>query len=278
MSPCRRARRDLTPFVLVLVAGAVVLFLLVGGLASVGRSSGAYHTVIDESFGAQARVLVAQSNSVGTELDRDFAEMSTFDRPELSQALDAVVFGAGLGGVGRDPTLRFGDRGAGGGELHRGDDEPRLGCRPVAFDDRRLARPDPERSRRIGHRTLAVPPAGDECRRGGHERHRGRTPPHRGRPVLRPGPPGVPGRPRWLDPAQVGVGQRPVAVGGRGGADHGQPAVVVARAFARRRRPTGGGRPDPARPSRRRRPWPANPRRRRWLPGSPRSRRPAACR
>ena len=92
MSP--RPRRDLTSFVLVLVAGAVVLFLLVGGLASVGRSSGAYHTTIDESFGAQARVLVAQSNSVGAALDRDFADMSTFDRPELSQALDAVVFGA----------------------------------------------------------------------------------------------------------------------------------------------------------------------------------------
>jgi hypothetical protein len=92
MSP--RPRRDLTPFVLVLVAGAVVLFLLVGGLASVGRSSGAYHTAIDESFGAQARVLVAQSNSVGAQLERDFADISTFDRPQLSQALDAVVFGA----------------------------------------------------------------------------------------------------------------------------------------------------------------------------------------
>jgi hypothetical protein len=92
MSP--RPRRDLTPFVVVLVASAVALFLLVGGLASVGRSSGPYHATVDESFGAEARVLIDQSNSVGAELTRDVADMSTFDRPELSEALDTLVSGA----------------------------------------------------------------------------------------------------------------------------------------------------------------------------------------
>jgi len=93
MSP--RPRRDLTPFVVVLAASAVVLFLLVGGLASVGRSSGPYHATIDESFGAQAQVLVAESNSVGAQLRRDVSDMPSFDRAGLSQALDAVVADAG---------------------------------------------------------------------------------------------------------------------------------------------------------------------------------------
>jgi hypothetical protein len=91
MSPV--PRRDLTPFVVVLVVTAVVLFLLVGGLASVGRSSGPYRTSIDQSFGAQARVLVAQSNTVGESL-RDILLGSNgvlSSRLELSQALDAVV-------------------------------------------------------------------------------------------------------------------------------------------------------------------------------------------
>jgi hypothetical protein len=94
MSPV--PRRDLTPFVVALVAAAVVLFLLVGGLASVGRSSGPYRATINESFGAEARVLIAQSNSVGASLrailvgsNGDFSS-----RVELSQSLDAVVAGA----------------------------------------------------------------------------------------------------------------------------------------------------------------------------------------
>jgi hypothetical protein len=89
MSP--RPRRDLTPFVVVLLAAAVVLFLVVGGFASIGRSSGPFHASIDQSFGVQARVLVAQSNSVGAELRTDVDEMPTFDRPELAQALNSVV-------------------------------------------------------------------------------------------------------------------------------------------------------------------------------------------
>src|ERR1700728_628922 len=89
MSP--RPRRDLTPFVLVLVVSAVVLFLLVGGLASVGSSSGPFHATIDQSFGAQARVLIAESNSVGAAVRTDVAGMPSFDRVKLAQALDSVV-------------------------------------------------------------------------------------------------------------------------------------------------------------------------------------------
>jgi hypothetical protein len=94
MSPV--PRRDLTPFVVILVVAAVVLFLFVGGLASVGRSSGPFHASIDESFGAEARVLVAQSNSVGDSLSG--VVLGTGDvlssRPKLSQALDGLVAGA----------------------------------------------------------------------------------------------------------------------------------------------------------------------------------------
>lgn len=87
-------RRDLTPFILVLAAGAVVLFLIVGGLASVGRSSGPFHSSTNQSFGAQARVLAAQSNAVGAQLRSLLNQMTGLSRPALTQALDAVVNGA----------------------------------------------------------------------------------------------------------------------------------------------------------------------------------------
>src|ERR1019366_1511178 len=75
-----------------------------------------------------------------------------------------------------------------------------------------------------------------------------RTPPHRCRPVLCAGASGIPGHPRGLDAAQIGVGPGPGRVGGRGRADDGEPAVVLAHPVPARRRPTGGDRPNPARP------------------------------
>jgi hypothetical protein len=87
-------RRDLTPFIVVLVAGAVGLFLLVGGLAYVGRSSGPYHATIDESFAAQARIVVGESNAVGAQLETLIDEMVTYRRIQLARALDSVVTGA----------------------------------------------------------------------------------------------------------------------------------------------------------------------------------------
>jgi len=92
MSP--RPRRDFTPFVIVLGVGAVILFLFVGGLASVGRSSGPYRTSIAGSFGAQASVVVAQSNSVGAELALLVEQMPGLDRSRLSLELDQVFVGA----------------------------------------------------------------------------------------------------------------------------------------------------------------------------------------
>jgi hypothetical protein len=92
MSPV--PRRDLTPFVVLLVVGAVALFLFVGGLASVGRSSGRYRISIDQSFAAQARVLVSQSNQVGSQLRTVVSQAADYNRAELTQALDAVVSGA----------------------------------------------------------------------------------------------------------------------------------------------------------------------------------------
>ena len=87
-------RRNLAPFVVALAVGAVVLFLLVGGLASVGRSSGPYHRSIARSFGSQASVVVAQSNTVGRELGQLVSQMPTLQRTELATGLDAVVGGA----------------------------------------------------------------------------------------------------------------------------------------------------------------------------------------
>jgi hypothetical protein len=83
-------RRDFTPFVIALGVGAVILFLFVGGLASVGRSSGPYRTSIAGSFGAQASVVVSQSNSVGTELTSLVQSMPGLDRSHLSLGLDEV--------------------------------------------------------------------------------------------------------------------------------------------------------------------------------------------
>jgi hypothetical protein len=87
-------RRDLTPFSAVLVAGAIALFLLVGGLAYVGRSSGRYHATIDQSFGAQARLVAADSNSVGAQLRTLINQMTTYRRIQLAHALDSVVASA----------------------------------------------------------------------------------------------------------------------------------------------------------------------------------------
>lgn len=88
MSP---ARRDLAPFVIALTAGAVILFLFVGGLAYVGRTSGPYHASIDGSFGAQARVVVAGSNDLGTSLQALLGQMAGDRRIQLSDTLDSLV-------------------------------------------------------------------------------------------------------------------------------------------------------------------------------------------
>jgi len=87
-------RRDLTPFVIVLVVGAVVLFLFVGGLASVGRASGPFHATIDQSFGAQARLVAEQSNQLGGQLNTVVDQMVGDHRIQLAQALDSLVTGA----------------------------------------------------------------------------------------------------------------------------------------------------------------------------------------
>ncbi len=87
-------RRDLTPFVVVLVIGAVALFLLVGGLVYVGRASGPYHRTIDQSFGSEARLVVQQSNSVGAQFRTLVDQMTGYHRMHLAQALDSVVEGS----------------------------------------------------------------------------------------------------------------------------------------------------------------------------------------
>ena len=92
MSPA--PRRDLTPFVIALTAGAVLLFLIVGGLAYVGRTSGPFHTAIDQSFGSQAGVVVVESNALGGDVRALFGQMANDRRVQLSQKLDMAVAAA----------------------------------------------------------------------------------------------------------------------------------------------------------------------------------------
>ncbi|MGH9045041.1 MAG: hypothetical protein ACRDVP_09475 [Acidimicrobiales bacterium] len=92
MSPA--PRRDRKRFVIGLVAGAIVLFLLVGGLASAGRSSGPYRFAINRAFGAQARVLVDQSNRAGAELRNLVGEAPRLSRTQLAAGLGALTSSA----------------------------------------------------------------------------------------------------------------------------------------------------------------------------------------
>src|SRR5579863_9151321 len=92
MSP--RPRRDLNRFLIGLGVGAVVLFLFVGGLASVGRSSGPYHASVNASFGAQAVVVATESNLLGKEVGKVVTQLPTFDRATLSDRLDLLAAAA----------------------------------------------------------------------------------------------------------------------------------------------------------------------------------------
>ncbi len=89
-----RARRDLTWFAIVAAVVAVALFLLVGGLIFAGRASGPYHQAIDRSFGAEARLLADQSNSVGAQMRALVTHMASDDRVTLADGLDSLSQGS----------------------------------------------------------------------------------------------------------------------------------------------------------------------------------------
>ncbi|HEX3333132.1 MAG TPA: hypothetical protein VHS57_02250 [Acidimicrobiales bacterium] len=123
--PRRRARRRsrARPYVL-LVAAAILLALLVGGLAEVSRGSQGYDADSNRALAAQGSVVVAQSNATATQLRRFMAGIGTQTRQGLQIGLDAAVQQTAdesaravlaarstpLGSVGADFTAVFADR------------------------------------------------------------------------------------------------------------------------------------------------------------------------
>ncbi|HTX62893.1 MAG TPA: IPT/TIG domain-containing protein [Acidimicrobiales bacterium] len=91
----RRRRRRLPRVGAVAVAGvlagAVVLALLVGGLLEVRPQSVGYERSVDRSYAAQVRVLVAESDQLGREFRALLARVSRDDRTTLEAALDTLV-------------------------------------------------------------------------------------------------------------------------------------------------------------------------------------------
>ncbi len=88
----RRARRRTSgPRVVALVAVALVLFLLIGGIFAIGHGSGPFHQSVNRSFAAQASVLVDQSNASARSLRTTMASMPNVSRSELQFQLDALA-------------------------------------------------------------------------------------------------------------------------------------------------------------------------------------------
>lgn len=87
----RRSRRGLVSGLPVAAAAAIVLGLLIAGLAHVGSASRSYWRSVDRSYAAQARVLVAQSRQAGGDLSTLLGQMPSLQRPSLQQHLDALV-------------------------------------------------------------------------------------------------------------------------------------------------------------------------------------------
>jgi hypothetical protein len=91
MSPSRRSRRGLAPFVPALVVSGLVVFLLIGGVLYIGQGSGPFHGSVDQSFAAQADELAVQSNASGGLLRQLMSSMPSLRRSELQATLDDLV-------------------------------------------------------------------------------------------------------------------------------------------------------------------------------------------
>ncbi len=71
--------------------GALVLALLIGGLAEAGRSSAPYRQAIDLSVADRATLVVADSTRTGAQLTALLDQMAGMSRLGLQQAMDALV-------------------------------------------------------------------------------------------------------------------------------------------------------------------------------------------
>jgi hypothetical protein len=97
MSPRERRRRSrrrpVGPTVVTLVALAVALFLLIGGVAHIGSASVDYRRSADRSFAAQGSMLVAQSNRSASQLSSVMNGLPSpaTQRMNLEARLDELV-------------------------------------------------------------------------------------------------------------------------------------------------------------------------------------------
>jgi hypothetical protein len=87
----RSRRRAIGPLVAVGIIGALLLFLLIGGIAHISSSSGPFHVSVNRSFGAQATVITEQSNVTGAALNSLLGDMSGLARPELQSQMDQLA-------------------------------------------------------------------------------------------------------------------------------------------------------------------------------------------
>jgi hypothetical protein len=94
--PRRRRRRSPWPALSLVVLVGLVLLLVIGGLAKIGRASGPYDATIDRSFGLQADVLVAQANQTAKTLNAMLSSLGSTKttRNGLSYTLDSLVLDA----------------------------------------------------------------------------------------------------------------------------------------------------------------------------------------
>ena len=138
--PRRRARRR-SPArpVILLVAAAIVLALVIGGLTQVSRQSQGYDANSNRSLAAQGTVLAEQSNATSSQVRTLLNGLSGQTRQGLQAGLDGAVQQTSAAGGAGEP---------------RGDLQPAgLGGRPVR---RRLRRAGPVHDRPAGRR-LRVP-------------------------------------------------------------------------------------------------------------------------
>ena len=76
----RARRRSIGPLVLAVVAVAVVLFIVIGGIAFMGRASAPYRRSVNRSFADQGSVLVDGGNQSAVQLRKLMATMPTLLR------------------------------------------------------------------------------------------------------------------------------------------------------------------------------------------------------
>ena len=171
MSPPRRSRRRLAPYVPALIVLGLVLFLLIGGVLFIGQGSGPFHSSVDQSFAEQADTLAVQSNASGASLRSLMSDMPQMRRAPLEQALDALVAATAQvsaqanaltpptpgGTVGASFQLALADRARATAELRQavngllGLAPCRSSGRPAPRGSRRARRgPSRDRSRRPG--------------------------------------------------------------------------------------------------------------------------------